>query len=123
MSAFSLCRDGSVLWVGFGEPATGDAVVRDAVRELRKMETSGELAGGGLLCVNGRCSVPVAIMLGHALAHLFSAVAVFDPKLDRYIVSISHDPDLAVGQLIEAGFVHPADPDVSPLAQRRKRAQ
>lgn len=118
MSAFTLRCDGKVLWVGFGEPATGDLVVQDAARELQGMEASGELAGGGLLCINGRCSVPVAVMLGHALAHLFSAVAVFDPKLDRYIVSISHDPNLPLGQLIEPSLVQAVDPGVLPQGPR-----
>ena len=101
MSAFSVAREGRVLRVGLGESASGDMVVRDARAALLDLEESGGLAGGGLLCVNGRCTVAVAVMLGHLLSHLFLAVAMFDPKLDRYIVCVSHDPNFVVGQVID----------------------
>ncbi len=101
MSAFNVSREGRVIHVGFGDPATGDVVVRDARTALLELERRGELAGGGLLCINGRCSVPVAVALGHFLSHLFTAIAVFDPKLDRYIVCVSHDPGFTIGQLID----------------------
>lgn len=100
MSAFNISREGPVLHVGFGDPATGDVVVRDARAAILELEGRGELAGGGLLFINGRCSVAVAVTLGHFLAHLFTAIAVFDPKLDLYIVCVSHDPNFTVGQLV-----------------------
>lgn len=101
MSAFVVSREGRVLRLGLGDSASGDVVVRDARAALFDLEQRGDLTGGGLLCVNGRCTVPVAVMLGHSLSHLFSAVAMFDPKLDRYIVCVSHDPNFGVGQVID----------------------
>lgn len=100
MSAFLATRDGSVLRVAFGSPATGEVIVRDAYAALNELELRGDLAGGGLLFINGRCTVPTAVMLGHSLSHLFTAIAAFDPKLDRYIVCVSHDPNYEVGQVI-----------------------
>lgn len=101
MSAFYISRDGLVLRVRFGDPAAGDTVVRDAQTAILDLERRGELSGGGLLCIDGRCSVAVAVLLGHALAHLFAALAVFDPKLNGYIISVSHHPDWAIGQVVD----------------------
>lgn len=100
MSSFHIAREGRILMVGFGDPATGDLIVRDASQMLRELADRDELGGGGLVCINGRCSVPVAVLLGHSLAHIFSAVSVFDPKLNGYIVCISHDPVYPVGMVI-----------------------
>lgn len=100
MSSFQVNREGRVLRVGFGDPATGDTVVRDAQAAILDLERRGELSGGGLLCINGRCSVAVAVLLGHALAHMFAAIAVFDPKMNGYIVCVSHHPDWAVGVVV-----------------------
>ena len=105
MSSFHIAREGQILTVGFGDPATGDVIVQDASEALREIADRGELGGGGLLCINGRCTVPVAVLLGHSVAHIFAAVGVFDPKLNGYIVCISHDPAHPVGTVIPPGEV------------------
>ena len=64
------------------------------------METD-ELSGGGLLKVNGPASLPVAMVLGYQLSHLFETIACFDPKLNQYVIVISHSPDYTVGELID----------------------
>lgn len=99
--AYLIRRERDVLRVGFGVPARNDQIVQDAVRRLREMEADGELDGGGLIRVNGPASLPVAVAIAHALLHKFSAIAIFDPKLNKYVVAASHDPDLAVGDLID----------------------
>lgn len=100
MSSFHITRGGRILKVGFGDPATGDVIVRDAHEALREIADRDELGGGGLLCINGRCTVPVAVLLGHAVSHIFAAIGVFDPKLNGYIVCVSHDPAYPVGTVI-----------------------
>lgn len=103
-SAYTITRDDSgVLRVGFGTPSGNDQIVKDAVARLDAMQNAGELSGGGLLKVNGPASLPVAMVLGHKLSHLFEAIACFDPKLNKYVVVISHspNPDFAVGSLID----------------------
>ena len=67
------------------------------------MTKMGELSGGGLLKINGPASLPVAMVLARKLSHLFAAIAFFDPKLNKYVVAISHsrNPDYAVGNLID----------------------
>lgn len=100
---YNIIRDRDVLRIGFGEPSSNDQIVKDAVARLDAMQKIGELSGGGLLKVNGPASLPVAMVLGHKLSHLFEAIACFDPKLNTYVVTISHgpNPDYAVGNLID----------------------
>lgn len=85
------------LSVGFVGEAGNERRVTDAVAAIKQLD----LKGGPLVRFNGPCSLPVAMALAHAVAHLYGAVAVFDPKLQRYVVSISHRPDLTVGTLLE----------------------
>ena len=103
-SAYTITRDDSgVLRVGFGVPSDSSQIVKDAVARLDAMRSAGALSGGGLLKIDGPTSVPVAMVLGHKLSHLFEAIACFDPKLNKYVVTISHspNPDYAVGNLID----------------------
>lgn len=88
---------GDILRVGFGDLATGDAVMRDAKTALAALEFS----GGKLLRVNGPASLPVAMAIAHIVAHRYGAIAVYDPKLSGYIVAISHDPQWLVGEIIQ----------------------
>jgi CRISPR-associated protein Csx3 len=41
------------------------------------------------------------MMLAHKLAHLYQAVACFDPKLSKYVVAIAHGNKFTVGDLID----------------------
>jgi CRISPR-associated protein Csx3 len=56
---------------------------------------------GGLLKIDGRQSLPVAYAIAHKVAHLYSAVAIKDPKLGVFIVSIAHGTRYCVGDCIE----------------------
>ena len=101
-STYIITRDhDSILRVGFGEPSDNDRIVKEAVARLKAMMESGDLSGGGLLKINGPASLPVGIVLGHQLSHLFKAIAYFDPKLNQYVVVISHSSDYTVGDLID----------------------
>lgn len=101
MRTYKIDRDGEVLRIGFGASARSDEIVRDVVARLVEMDASGELGGGGVIKLNGAASVPAAVAIAHRVAHRFSAVGVFDPKLGRYVVAISHDPAYRVGDLID----------------------
>lgn len=85
------------LKLGFGTPAQNDEIVCDAVAAVKALE----LSGGKVVKLNGPASLPVAIAIAHELGHLFGAVAAFDPKLGKYVVAVSHDPSLVVGDLID----------------------
>ncbi|MBL8234188.1 MAG: hypothetical protein JNL98_37175 [Bryobacterales bacterium] len=82
--------------LSFGEPAQNDRIVPDAIQAIAALG----LKGGTGIKLNGPCSVPAAIAIGHAVAHLFGFVSFFDPKLDRYVVCVSHDPARKPGDLI-----------------------
>ncbi len=102
MSAYKInLEDGNVLKVGFGDPAQNDQIVRDAVARLDEMVSAGELAGGKTIKINGPASLPVAIAIAHAVGHLYEVVACFDPKLAKYVVSVSHGNNYKPGDLID----------------------
>lgn len=82
--------------VGFGAPAQNDQIVRDAWEAMRNLG----LTGGKGVKIEGPASLPVAMALAHAVAHLYGWVACFDPKLNRYVVAISHDPEVRPGDLL-----------------------
>ena len=97
---FLINRDGPLLRVSFGAPAANDAIVRSAHTRLVQMDQAGDLDGGGILGITGPASMPVVVTIAHAVLHRFTAIAVFDPKLDRYVVAASHHPDIRVGHLL-----------------------
>lgn len=97
MSSYNVSLDGDVLRVSFGNPASNDQIVKDAVAGLKDIG----LQGGPLLKINGPASLPVAVALAHAVTHLYGAVAVWDPKLSKYVVSVSHNPHYQVGGLVD----------------------
>ena len=92
-----------VFYASLGVPSANDQIVKDTVARLDAMTKADELSGGGLFKINGPASLPVAMVLGHKLSHLFEAIACFDPKLNKYVVVISHspNPDYAIGNLID----------------------
>jgi CRISPR-associated protein Csx3 len=102
MSAFNIVRTDNVLRIGFGAPASNDQIVKDAVTRLSEMDANNELSGGGVILLNGPASLPVACAIAHAIAHRFSAVGVFDPKLNGYVVAVTHDPAVELGSIIAA---------------------
>ncbi|MBC6434187.1 CRISPR-associated protein Csx3 [Nostoc sp. HG1] len=101
MSSYRIDLKDRILRVNFGEPAQNDQIVRDAAARLEEMATSGELAGGPLLRINGPISIPVAFVLAHKLAHIYGAVSFYDPKLGKYVISITHNPSYKLGDLID----------------------
>lgn len=100
MKSYSVIRTNNVLNLSFGDPAQNDQIVKDVVARLNEMDKSGELSGGGVILLNGPASLPVAVAIAHAVAHRFAAVAVFDPKLNGYVVSVTHDPAYKLGSII-----------------------
>jgi CRISPR-associated protein Csx3 len=87
--------------IGFGESASNSEIIPDAVAGLAALQ----LAGGRGIHFNGRASLPVAMAIAHAVAHLYGYVACYDPKLQGYVVAISHDP------AFRPGLVLPAPPE------------
>lgn len=101
MAFYNISLEGDILKVGFGDPAQNDVICRDAARQLEILVSNGTLAGGSLIKVNGPASLPVACVIAHALGHLFGVVAVYDPKLGKYVVAVCHGDAYKLGDLID----------------------
>ena len=97
----SAVKDGNTTkaTIGFGEPSTNGEMLQELAS--RESELKAELGNGKLLVINGPASLPIAMFLAHMVGHSFGAVACFDPKLSGYVVAISHDPDYAIGDVIQ----------------------
>jgi CRISPR-associated protein Csx3 len=101
MTTYNIRLQNGVLRVSFGETAQNDQIVQDAAARLEQMASTGELTGGQLLKINGPISIPVAFVLAHKLAHIYGAIGLFDPKLGKYVISITHNPAYKLGDLID----------------------
>lgn len=101
MAAYSIVLESSIngidtLKIGFGEAAQNDQIVQDTVKEMEKLEL-----GGTLVKLNGPASLPVAVTLAAYLARSYSAIAVWDPKLTKYVVAYSLSHTCEIGDLID----------------------
>jgi len=96
-----LKENGTLLKISWGEQATNDLIVQDADARLHELQKTGELKGGPLIRVNGPASLPVAMVISHHLLHLYETVAVFDPKLGKYVVVSAHGGPHTLGNLID----------------------
>ena len=93
----SLRDDGvAIVTIGFGDPADNLQIVPDAIQALADLK----LSGGTGIHFDGPASLPVAMALAHAVAHLYGYVACYDPKLKGYVVAISHHPHYRPGELL-----------------------
>lgn len=86
-----------ILRLSFGVPANNDQIVRDAVKRLDELN----IKGGRLIKVNGPASLPAAVAIAHYIMHKFSYVGVYDPKLNKYVISVAHGPEHRIGDLID----------------------
>ena len=85
------------LKIEFGEPGSNDEIVQDAKAAV---EAVSEEVMGKTVLLNGPASLPVAFVLAHTLNHICPAVAVFDPKMGKYVVAVTHTGDYRVGELL-----------------------
>ena len=99
MSTYQIKYDGknNLMTIGFGAAGSNDQIVKDADKALKELAP----IGGRLLKISGPASLPVAMVIAHGVAHMFGAIAVYDPKLEKFVVSITHNPDYRIGDLIE----------------------
>ena len=105
---YKLRLEGDVLKLSFGTPSSNIEIVKDAVSEVDRLVASGELATGRVLKLNGPASIPVAVAITSRVSSLYEVVAVFDPKLNGYIVSISSDPTIEIGSVLKNKFEQPS---------------
>lgn len=103
MPSYLVEHSEGVLTVAFApdSPADNNVLVVDAAARIGELIKSGQVGGGELIRVNGPASMPVAMVLAHAVCHLYQAVACFDPKLQQYVVVIAHGDLYRVGDLLD----------------------
>ena len=77
---------GVVLTGAFGDPAANTTLVVDAQAAIKALN----LDGGRTVFITGPASLPVAYVVSHVVAHLFTEVEVYDPKLSGFVVAVSH---------------------------------
>jgi CRISPR-associated protein Csx3 len=98
----------TLLRIGFGSPAQNDAIVLEVAARMAELKAQPGF-GGGVVLVNGPASLPVTVVIGHALAHQFGVVGIFDPKVGGpgggYVVALSHGGIYPVGAVIPASEV------------------
>lgn len=106
--SFLLSLQGDTLKVSLNPQVrvSGDQVVRDTVVALEQLIASGKLTGGSLLKINGRATLLSSYILAHRLAHLYGAIAVFDPKignpqLNSYVVVTNHGSGYQIGEVLD----------------------
>ena len=93
-----------------GTKADGDQLLLDAEAQLDKLISSGQLPGGKrLLRIKGRATILASCVIANKISHLYSSLAVFDPKLgdkglDRYVVVCSHSKDYQVGETFDVNY-------------------
>jgi CRISPR-associated protein Csx3 len=97
---FHLTMEGNVLKLKFGCAASNDKIVPFVEQKMKAMIENKEIPWGELVKIDGPASLPVAAVIAHKLAHLYSVVAVFDPKLQKFVVAISHSDKNQSGDLI-----------------------
>ena len=104
MTSYNINVISRVLQVSFDKdnPVTGERIVKDAQTRIEELIASKVLIGGDLLKIDGRMSLPVSYTIAHELGHLYSAIAVFDPRLKAYVVVISTNPEYQLGERISA---------------------
>jgi CRISPR-associated protein Csx3 len=88
-------QNGVVLALKFGDQSSNGPKCRDAVAALANIKP------GGIALLNGPASLPVACAISHEIAHIFSAVLVYDPKENHYVVAVAHNPPPGVNRFDE----------------------
>ena len=103
MSIYTIAVEGdNVLILGFGDTsAQNDALVKEAAQQMKELIDGRVIRGGELIKLNGPATLPIAFVLAHKLNHLYQAVAIYDPKLSKYVVAIAHGGKYSVGDLVD----------------------
>ena len=99
---YNIRVEGDVLRLSFGAPSSNAEIVKDAFSEVERLVDSGELMPYKVIKLNGPASLPVAVAITNSISNLFEVIAVFDPKLNGYVVAISNDSSYEIGSILAA---------------------
>lgn len=89
------------LKIKFGEAASNDEIVSYVEKQLKQKIETKEISGGEIIKLDWPASLPVAVVLAHKLAHLYGTIAVWDPKLGKFVVAVSHSGNFKVWDMIQ----------------------
>ncbi len=94
--------ENNILYLGMGKTAAqNDVLVKAAEEKLDALIENRKITGGEIIKIYGPASLPIAFVLAHKLNHLYQAVAMYDPKLSKYVVAIAHGGKYQVGDLVD----------------------
>ncbi|WP_159785610.1 CRISPR-associated protein Csx3 [Sodalinema gerasimenkoae] len=89
--------DAVIYTTAFGEePATN----AELVPIISKATHSLPPAYGTIGLITGKASLPVSYVLAHHLSHYHKALGVFDPKLNGFVIVVTHDRQYPLGKVI-----------------------
>ena len=95
-------EDNNILQLCMGDvPAQNDVLVQTVEKKLDELIAAKKIYGGEIIKINGPATLPIAFVLAHKLNHLYEAVAMYDPKLSKYVIVITHGPKYRVGDLVD----------------------
>jgi len=77
----------NILYTELPQGKTNEELVEQAISWVRNNK---EKLYGKEVKINGRLTVPMALALGHELAHITKSVSMFDPKENKYVKVIWH---------------------------------
>lgn len=89
MSSVSLQLDGEILHIKFNQAAQTPTIIQDTWHQLNRMVQKNLLPGGPFIGVNGASTLVSGYAISQVLAERYDTVAVYDPKLDGYVVVVA----------------------------------
>lgn len=92
-------EDADMLEIGFVGNYTNPDLVKYVHEKLPEIVEE-ENMGGKLLKITGPCSLPIAFVISHIVTHLYSMVAIYDPKLEGFVIVSSHGGIKVIGDII-----------------------
>lgn len=101
MSNHFIALEGNTIRVCFSKGRSHAQMLKELEMQLNHLIASNALRYGPLIKVQGPLSMPAAFILAHHVAHLFGAIAVFDPYLQGHVVAITQNPNYQLGDIVE----------------------
>ncbi len=101
-SLIEILPKGNVLEIGYCNSVSSGEAARYVDDRLGKMIATKLLPGGEIIKIKGPMPTFMAAILTHKLAPFYGAIACFDFKTKKYIVSVARERNpYSVGDVIE----------------------
>lgn len=79
----------------------GEVLIKQAKEKIDELINNGTIKGGKLLKINGKATVTLSCMIASKVAHIYGNVAIYDPKLEGYVVALCHGGEYSEGYFIK----------------------